>query len=143
MIVFNAIVTELHEDYFIFFTQFIDELPFILVQIIILITQNYFIYTGSKMLRMVEMNHQQNFKCFCYGLLILFQIPIIAILKQNEIFFKPEQEEIVYHESNDIKDENDIKMLGLRIDELDHNKEKDDIYSVSEKNDLEDSFSNI
>ena len=34
-------------------------------------------------------------------------------------------------------------MLGLKIDELDYNKEKDDIYSVNEKNDLEDSFSNI
>ena len=146
MIVFNAFVYELHEDYSIFFTQFKDELPFIIVQIIILITQNYFIYTGSKMLRMLEMNHNQNFKCFCFGLLIFFQIPIISFMKENEMLFKREEEEIVYHEITEIRDEKEIKKLGFNINEPLMTDEKNDFdnYSIDgNNNDMEDSFSNI
>ena len=142
MIVFNAIVYELHDDYSLFFAQFKDELPFILVQIIILITQNYFIYTGSKMLRMVEMNHFQNFRCFCYGLLIFFQIPIISFMNENEILFKHEDEEIVYQET-EIKDENEIKQLGLNVEnDLRIDTKNDDFFDDDDKN-IDGSFSNI
>ena len=143
MIVFNAIVYELHDDYSIFFSQFQDELPFILVQIIILITQNYFIYTGSKMLRMVEMNHNQNFRCFCYGLLIVLQIPIISFMKENEILFKHEEEEIVYQET-EINDENQIKMLGLNVDnDLNFDKNDNNDLFDDDDNNFDGSFSNI
>ena len=142
MIVFNAIVYELHDDYSLFFAQFKDELPFILVQIVILITQNYFIYTGSKMLRMVEMNHFQNFRCFCYGLLIFFQIPIISFMNENEILFKHEDEEIVYQET-EIKDENEIKQLGLNVEnDLRIDTKNDDFFDDDDKN-IDGSFSNI
>ena len=91
---------------------------------------------------MVEMNHFQNFRCFCYGLLIFFQIPIISFMNENEILFKHEDEEIVYQET-EIKDENEIKQLGLNVEnDLRIDTKNDDFFDDDDKN-IDGSFSNI
>ena len=64
-------------------------------------------------------------------------------MKENEILFKHEEEEIVYQET-EINDENQIKMLGLNVDnDLNFDKNDNNDLFDDDDNNFDGSFSNI